>query len=215
MLAVLDLDDVAGTHQIARDVELLAVDENVAVGAHLTGLSAARGEPEAGDDVVETSFQEGHQGVAGIARAAAGQLEILAELALEDPVVALDLLLLAQTDRVFARLAPAELVHARNPFAPVDGAFRGVAARPFQEELQTFTAAEPADRPDVASHLAFSNPKRRSRVRLGRVFHDAGPSRRDWTARRKRGFLGNEPPTGDSTRCRGTRPVSPTHFPRG
>ena len=51
-------------------------------------------------------------------------------------VVALDLLLLAEADGVLARLAAAELMHARHALAAVDGALGGVAARPLQEQLQ-------------------------------------------------------------------------------
>src|SRR5581483_793796 len=119
---------------------------------HLARLRAARREAEPGDDVIEPALDQGHQRVAGVAGTAAGQFEILAELPLEDPVVALDLLLLAEADRVFARLAPAELVHPRHPFAAADGALGGIAARPLQEQLQALAAAEPADRSDVTSH---------------------------------------------------------------
>src|SRR4051812_14236946 len=164
MLAVLDLDLVAGADQVARDVELPAVDGDVPVGDHLPGLRPAGREPEAGHHVVEPALEQRHQGVAGIAGPAGGQLEILAELALEDPVVPLDLLLLAEPDRIFARLAPAELVHARHALAAVDRALRGVAARPLQEQLQAFPAAEPADRSDMASHDSSQKSCQRSAV---------------------------------------------------
>src|SRR6185437_8609900 len=109
-----DLDDVAGLDQIARDVVLVAVDHDVAVADELTGLRPAGREAEAGDHVVEPALEDRHQRVAGVARAAAGHLEVLAELPLEDAVVSLHLLLLAESDRVLAGLAPAELVHARD-----------------------------------------------------------------------------------------------------
>jgi hypothetical protein len=43
------------------------------------------GEAEPGDHVIQATLQERHQGIARVARPAAGQLEILAELPLEDP----------------------------------------------------------------------------------------------------------------------------------
>ncbi len=71
---------------------------------------------------------------------------------LVDAVVPLDLLLLAQADRVLARLAAAELVHARHALAALDGALGRVAPRPLQEQLQAFPTAKSADRSGIASH---------------------------------------------------------------
>ena len=74
MLAVLDLDHVAGPDEVARDVELAAVDQDVAVADELAGLGPAEGEAEAGDDVVEPALEQRHQRVAGVARCAVGPL---------------------------------------------------------------------------------------------------------------------------------------------
>ena len=100
------------------------------VGDHLPSLRPAGRKPEAGDHVVEPAFEQRHQGVAGIAGPAAGQLEILAELPLEDPVIPLDLLLLAEPDRVFANLHSQSckchrtaklMVAPAETFCPADG----------------------------------------------------------------------------------------------
>ena len=119
---------------------------------HLPGLRRGWWRSRAGDDVVQPPLQDRQQRVAGVARSAAGQLEVPAELPLEDAVVALDLLLLAEADAVLGRLAAAELVHARRALAALDGALGRVAARPLEEQLHALAAAEPADRSDVACH---------------------------------------------------------------
>ena len=119
---------------------------------HLPGLGPAGGEPQPGDHVVEPPLQQRHQGVARVARPAAGLRIVLAELPLEDPVVALDFLLLAEADGILAGLAAAKLMHARHPFATVHGALGGIAPRPLQEQLGALAAAEPANRSNMTSH---------------------------------------------------------------
>src|SRR5690606_21539430 len=97
-----------------------AVDEDVAVSDELAGRGAADGEAQVGDDVIQPALEQGHEHVAGVAGASAGHFVIAAELALEDAVVPLDLLLLAQPDRVLARLAPAVLLLAGRAVAALD-----------------------------------------------------------------------------------------------
>ena len=89
----------------------------------------------------------------------AGFFVVLAELPLEDPVVALDLLFLPQADGILAGLAAAELMHARHAVATIDGALGRVAPRPFQEELGAFAAAQPANRSNMTSHGGMSSPR--------------------------------------------------------
>src|SRR5262249_37631980 len=122
------------------------------VGDHLPRLRAARAKPQPRDHVVQPPFQKRHQGIAGVSRPPRGLFVILAELALVDPVIPLDLLVLAQADGIFARLAAAELMHARHSVATVDGALGSVATRPFQEKLGAFAAAQPANRSNMTSH---------------------------------------------------------------
>ncbi len=79
------------------------------------------------------------------------QLEVAAELAFENAVEAFELLLLAQADAVFARLAAAD-VHAGRLLRRSMAHFGAVAARSLEEELDAFAAAQFANRVDVASH---------------------------------------------------------------
>ena len=65
-------------------------------------------------------FEQGHQQVAGVPRSTAGHFVIAAELALEDAVVALDLLLLSQSDGVLARLAAAILLLSGRAVSALD-----------------------------------------------------------------------------------------------
>src|SRR5213075_1193739 len=91
-----DLDHVPRLHEVARDVDLLAVDREVAVANQLAPFRVIRGEPHAVDDVVETALEQLDQRVTRDALRADGLVVVAAELLLGDAVDALDLLLLAQ-----------------------------------------------------------------------------------------------------------------------
>src|SRR4051812_13979083 len=118
----------------------------------LASLGPAGGEAQPGDNVIEPALQERHQGVARVAGTTVGFRVVLAELPLEDAVIAFNLLLLAEPDGILAGLAPTVLMHARHPFAAIDGALRSVAPRSFQEQFGAFAATEPANRSNMASH---------------------------------------------------------------
>src|SRR4030095_7257808 len=77
-------------------VDDLAVDGDRAVAHELARLRARRAEAHPIDDVVEPRLEELQQIRAGRALAPRGLAEIAAELPLEDPVRAAQLLLLAQ-----------------------------------------------------------------------------------------------------------------------
>ncbi len=107
--------DITGADLIGRDVDLLAVDPEMAVVDELTGLGAGCGETGAPHDVVETLLQHPQEVLAGDAGATGGFLVIAAELLLEHAVHGAELLLLAKLDLVVA-LADAAPCRAR----PVD-----------------------------------------------------------------------------------------------
>jgi len=62
---VLNLDLVAGLHAVARDVDLVAVNADVAVIDELAGGRAALGEAEEVNDAVETGLEELQEALAG------------------------------------------------------------------------------------------------------------------------------------------------------
>ena len=68
------VDDVVGGHLEGRDVDLLAVDQEVAVDDQLAGVATRAGEPGAVDHVVEAALEELQQVVAGLALATRGLL---------------------------------------------------------------------------------------------------------------------------------------------
>ena len=98
--AFADRDLVADLALEGRDVDLAAVDLNVAVADDLTGLTAAHREAEAVADVVETGLKLLEQEFAGDAGLVRGLLVVGAELGLEREVDALGLLLLAKLQTV-------------------------------------------------------------------------------------------------------------------
>src|SRR5262245_55344998 len=147
------LDRVVGAHQVRRDVDPAAVDLEVAVPHQLARLGVVAGEAHPVDHVVEPALEQLDEVVAGHALPARRLVVVAAELALGDPVDALDLLLLAQLLAVVRPLAPARLaVLTRRIRPPLVAALVGVAALALEEELHVFAAAQPADGSDVTSH---------------------------------------------------------------
>ena len=107
-----DVDDVVRGHLERRDVDLAAVDQEVAVHDQLAGVAAGAGEAGAVDDVVEAALQQLQQVVTGLAGATRGLGVVVVELLLEDAVGVAGLLLLAQLEEVLALLDAAAAVLA-------------------------------------------------------------------------------------------------------
>src|SRR4051812_14453457 len=145
-------DDVVRADCEARDVDAPSVDLEVAVADELPRLGPRAGEAEAVDDVVETRLEHAQQVLARSAGAARRLLVRVAELLLEQPVVAARLLLLAQLQQVLALLDPAAAVLSRRVRAPLDRALLGQAAFALQEQLDALTTAEPTLGAEIAGH---------------------------------------------------------------
>src|SRR5262249_55308434 len=118
-------------------------------------------------DVVEPTFHDAQEHLAGVFRRARGDLEVTAKLPLEDAVETLEFLLLAKSAAVLARLTAAEAVHARRLVTPIDRALRTVAPAAFQVQLDALTAAQPANRIEMAAHRVRGQ---KSEVRLHAAF---------------------------------------------
>jgi len=150
LLANLDL--VASLEQVRRDVDALAVDEDVLVLDELARLVARRSEAQALHDVVEAALDEAEHLLAGAALAAGRVEVVLAELLLEDAVDAARLLLLAEANRVLRQLDAALAVLAGRVRATGDRALVRVAALALEEELHALAAAKLANGTDITSH---------------------------------------------------------------
>src|SRR5690606_39762416 len=98
------LDDAARADRVRGDVDALAVHLEVTVTHHLARLVAGVGEAHAEDHVVQAELQLHEQVGAGLALHAVRAVVVPAELALEEPEHALDLLLLTQLHAVAAEL---------------------------------------------------------------------------------------------------------------
>ena len=81
--------------EIAGDIDLAAVDMDMAMADDLAGLSSGRGKIHFVEHIVQTSFQEGEQDFAGIAANAFGLVEIVTELFFEYAIKAFYFLLFA------------------------------------------------------------------------------------------------------------------------
>src|ERR1700730_15582567 len=148
-------DDVALGDPVGRNVHLLAVDLEVAVGDQLAGHVPALGESGPVDHVVKAALQDLEQVLAGLAAPAGGLLVVAMELALEDPVDPACLLLLPDLEQVLALLGTIPAVLTRWVRPDLDGALGRIALGPLQEELHLLAAAELAVRARVSSHLSL------------------------------------------------------------
>src|SRR6266849_6074462 len=120
----------------------------------LARLCAARTEPHAVRDGIQTRFQQLEEALASHALAARGLGVGLAELALEQPVDAAQLLLLAQLLAEIGHAAAALLaVLSRRVAPPLDRAFVGEALLALEEELFSLAAALAALGVQVSGHL--------------------------------------------------------------
>src|SRR5215210_3189338 len=152
--ALLDHDGLVGLDLVRGDADLAAVHQHVAVADELPRLGPRSREAEAVDDVVEPPLQHHQEVLAGDALAAVGLLEIVAELALEHAIDALDLLLLAELQAVAQRpTAAPRAVLARREVAPLDRALLFEAAVTLEKQLHPLPAAEPADGSRISGHL--------------------------------------------------------------
>src|SRR3954471_4909351 len=162
-----DRDDVVRTHLEARDVHPPAVHVEVAVADELPRLGARGGEGEPVHDIVEPGLEHAQQVLAGDAGAPRRLVVVVAELLLEQAVVAPRLLLLTQLEQVLALLDAPAAVLARRVAAALDRALLGQAALALEEELHALAAALLALRGPIASQLNPSPlPRPHAVVRL-------------------------------------------------
>src|SRR5664280_194890 len=104
------LDDVVLADPVRRDVDFLAVDQDVPVPDHLTGHVPGLGEAGPVDHVVQPRLEDAQQFVAGLALATVGLLVVATELLLQYAIDAGALLLLALLLEVLAVLGTAAAV---------------------------------------------------------------------------------------------------------
>src|SRR5229473_951684 len=152
-----DFDGVARPHLVGRHVDAFAVYEDRVMAHDLARLGAARTEPHAVRHGIQTRLQQLQEALARHALAARGLRIGLAELALEQPVYAAQLLLLAQLLAEIGHAAAAFLaVLPRRIAAAFDRAFVGEAFFALEEELLPLAAALPALGIQISGH-AYSS----------------------------------------------------------
>src|ERR1700761_7021960 len=152
------LDDVVLGDPVGGDVNLLAVDRDVAVSGELTGHVPALGEAGPVHHVVQAALQDLEQVVAGTTVAAGGLDVVVVELPLQHPVHPASLLLLADLQEVLALLGAVPAVLTRRVRPDLNRALRRVALRALQEQLHLLAAATLAVRARVSSHLFSLTP---------------------------------------------------------
>src|SRR5216684_8747531 len=130
----LDGDFLTDVDEIRRDVDLLGVHADMAVQHELAGLGTRGRQTSAPNDVIETALEHDDEVFARGALGARGLLTVIAELPLEQPVRALDLLLLAQLQAVAGDLgAPRLPVLPWDKVALLNRTLLGKAAQALQK----------------------------------------------------------------------------------
>src|SRR5918994_114860 len=152
------VDDVVVGDLEGRDVDLLAVDQEVAVRDELAGLAARPGEAGAVDHVVEAALEELQEVVAGLALATAGLLVVADELLLHHAVGEASLLLLTELQQVLGLLDATAAVLAGGVGTLLEGSVTA-------DEVDTETARLAGHGTGVAGHVSVSLSQ--SRVRRG------------------------------------------------
>src|SRR6185312_14515146 len=147
-----DLHDVVLTHPVGRDVDLLAVDLDVAV-AHELARRVPRGR-EAGpvNDVVQPRLEDLQQDLTGLGLLADGLLVVAAELLLQHAVDAAGLLLLAQLQQVFGLLRTTAAVLAGRKGTRLERALRPVTLAALEEQLHLLAPTATAVGSGVTRH---------------------------------------------------------------
>src|SRR5262249_30762006 len=130
-----DRHHVALLHAQRRGPHVLAVQPHVAVRDQLPRVRARVRESAQIDDVVEPPLEQLDEVLARVALLAVRELEQAAELALEDAVDSLGLLLLAKLVAVLAALLARPGVLTRRVGPLRDRALHGLAAGALEEEL--------------------------------------------------------------------------------
>src|SRR6266850_7685654 len=171
-----DFDGVARPHLVGRHVDALAVYEDGVMAHDLARLGAARTEPHAVRDGIQTRLQQLQEALARHTLAARGLRVGLAKLALEQPVYAAQLLLLAQLLAKIGHAAAAFLtVLPRRIAAALDCAFVRETLFALEEELLPLAAALPALGIQISGHAyssicaAFSAACNRCGARASRL----------------------------------------------
>jgi hypothetical protein len=142
-------DDVALLDAEARDVHSATVDVDQTVVDELPGLGPGAGPTGPEDDVVEALLEEAEQVLTRDALGAGGLLVEVLELALEQAVDVLGLLLLLQLHRVLRRLATARATVLPRRVGPL---LESLAALLVLEDVDAESAADLDLGSGVASH---------------------------------------------------------------
>ena len=98
-------DHITGLHQVAGNVDAVAIDGKVAMVHQLASLAAGVGEAQTIHNIVQTALDQGQQVVTGVALVAGGLVVVVPELLLLDTVNKLDLLLLGQLSSILRLLS--------------------------------------------------------------------------------------------------------------
>lgn len=108
-LIAFDGNNIAGLEIHRRNIGLESINGDMSVANHLACSAERLGEAHFLNDIVEASFEELEENLTGNTAAAAGNLKIAAELALQNPILVAELLFFSKGDRIIGLLAAGTL----------------------------------------------------------------------------------------------------------
>src|ERR1043165_1999895 len=163
-------DDVAGLHLERGNIDLLVVDENVAVIDQLSGLTAGSGKTSAIDSIVQPPLEQEQKVLTRNSLHASSAFEIVAKLPFQNEVNTFDLLLLAQllaiANERFAAAHGVTVLSGRLRTAFLNRASGFVTTIALQKKLRAFATAKAAHCFSIPSQVNASSLIRRKSLQV-------------------------------------------------
>ena len=147
-------DYVTSRNEIRRDIDLLAVDENMVVPHQLPGLISRGSKANAKYCVVETPLEKNEEILAGNSALLLRFLKEEAELPFKHAIHALDLLLFTQLHGIVGLFLEFRLTVLPGTEGPsFEGTFIGIAAVSLQVQLKIFSPATTTGSSNISSQF--------------------------------------------------------------
>ncbi len=143
----------AGFNEERGDIDLAAVNGEMAVKDKLSCLGSGHSKAQSVNDVVKSAFEDGEKVLTGLALSLGGQLEIASELALEKAVISFCLLLFSELRAILRGLAAALAMLAGSVSTALKRALFGKASVALQKKLLILSAAKTANGVGISCHI--------------------------------------------------------------
>ena len=140
-----DLDLVSGFHEERRDVDLSAIDLNVAMPYKLAGIGPGTGKAKPEHSIVQSPLQQDDQVLTRNTLLAISHLEIVPELSLHDAIDPPGFLFFSELYAIVGMLDPPGSMLSGGIGSALDCTFIGITPVSLEEKFGAFPPAEPTD----------------------------------------------------------------------